>query len=122
VDRRRSRRARYARQFPGAISSSQTITLDSAYTAGSLTFNNINRYTLAGTGSLTMATGYGSAAINIATGSHMINASMVLANDTVVHATGALTLAGTSAAPARSARMAPVCWRWAHRRTSVACR
>jgi autotransporter-associated beta strand protein len=84
--------------FDGAISAPRPITLDVSPTAGTLTFDNAaNSYTLAGTGTLTLATTQGDAAVQVLSGTHSISANVVLNSnsDVVVSGTGdLLTLGG----------------------------
>lgn len=83
--------------FYGAITSAATVTVDSAMTVGSIAFDNANRYTLAGPGTITMSASVDQAQINVLSGSHTIAAPMVLASDTqvsVVQPTSILTISG----------------------------
>jgi hypothetical protein len=76
--------------FLSAISSPQTITVDgTGYTLGSIKFDNTQRYTINGPGRLTLQTTTGPAQINVASGSHTINAPMTFANDTSITITQA---------------------------------
>jgi hypothetical protein len=81
--------------FANAITAPRTVTIDGAPTVGRITFNNANRYTLAGTNSITLDAG-GSATIEVLSGSHTIAAPVFLASSTTVSvASGkALTLSG----------------------------
>ncbi len=80
--------------FLGLINQARTVTVDGAFTAGTLTFDNANSYTIAGDGigghGLTLNNS-GTAHINVLNGSHAITAPMTLANDLNV-----MTTAGTS--------------------------
>jgi hypothetical protein len=71
--------------FFGAITSPATITVDgSGFTVGSIAFDNLNRYTINGPGTITLEVSGDNAQINVSTGSHTINAPMTLHNDTDV--------------------------------------
>jgi hypothetical protein len=70
--------------FYGKITSPQTITVDSDVTAGTISFDNANRYTLVGPGRINLQVSGGEAQINVSTGSHTIAAPMTLHNDTSV--------------------------------------
>jgi hypothetical protein len=70
--------------FYGKITSPTTITVDSDVTAGTINFDNVNRYTLAGPGRINMQVSVGQAQINLSNGSHTIAAPMTLLNDTAV--------------------------------------
>jgi autotransporter-associated beta strand protein len=89
--------------FNGAISAPRTITLDVSPTAGTLTFDNAaNSYTLASTGTLTLATTTGNAAILVLSGTHSISANVTLASNTDMVVTGTgdlLTLGGEVSGP-----------------------
>jgi autotransporter-associated beta strand protein len=84
--------------FLGAISAARTITLDSARTAGSLTFDNGNPYILAGS-VLAFNNGAPAAAATVQSGSHTINSNVSLPgaglNATVSLADASLTFGGT---------------------------
>src|SRR5262249_37828219 len=80
-----------------AITAPRTITLDAPVTLSGVNFNNLNRYTIAGTATLTMDVPSGSASINLGSGSHTIAAPVVLAKNTnviVTPSSGALTISG----------------------------
>ncbi len=88
--------------FDGAINAPRTITLDVSPTAGTLTFDNANSYTLSGSGLLTLATTQGDAVIQVLSGSHSISANMTLSSNTdvIVSGTGSLlTLSGSLGGP-----------------------
>ena len=90
-------------QFLGKITSPQTITVDGNYTVGRLVFDNTNRYTLGGAGTITLQTtdGMGDAGINVFSGSHTINAPLTLASDTTIdiaQASSTLTITSDVAA------------------------
>lgn len=82
--------------FGSAINAPRTVTLDSPQTVGTLKFDNVNRYTLAGPGTITIqSTGTGS--INSVSGSHTISAPLHLASKTQIQAFGfgnTLTITG----------------------------
>jgi hypothetical protein len=93
-----------AASFLGAITAARTITVDGPKTVGSLTFNNANRYTLAGPGPLTIDSATASA-IEVIAGSHTISAPVSLADNTVftvgpaasnLSITGALSAGGVT--------------------------
>ena len=76
--------------------------LDAPKSVGLLSFDNANRYTLAGTNTLTI-NGSGSGNINVISGSHTISASLALAVNTNVNvtpATGVLSISGDTTAAA----------------------
>jgi hypothetical protein len=77
--------ATHAAQFLGKITSPQTITVNGDYTIGNLTFDNANRYTIGGTGRLTLQTFDGPTIIGVYSGSHTINAPLTLANETFIN-------------------------------------
>ncbi len=84
--------------FLGAISTARTITLDTARTAGSITFDNGNPYILTGS-VLTFNNGAPAATATIQSGSHTINSNVSLPaaglNVAVSLADAALTFGGT---------------------------
>ncbi len=87
--------------FAGAISSAATVTLTANRTVGTLTFDNSNRYTIAGTSTLTMDVPSGSAAINVLSGAQTITTPVTL-NDatTLTVSTGSvITFGGVVAGP-----------------------
>jgi hypothetical protein len=72
------------------ITSAQTVYSNSAITLGSLTFNNANKYVLAGAGSLTLQASSGNAAVNVSQGTQEINLPTTLASNAVFNvSTGA---------------------------------
>ena len=88
--------------FDGAINAPRTITLDVSPTAGTLTFDNANSYTLSGSGRLTLSTTQGDAAIQVLSGTHSISANIMLSSstDVIVSGTGSLlTLSGSLGGP-----------------------
>ncbi|MEX2137813.1 MAG: PEP-CTERM sorting domain-containing protein [Pirellulales bacterium] len=84
-----------AASFLGAITAPRTITIDGPRTVGSLTFNNANSYTLAGTGPLTIDSDQ-AATIDVLAGSHTISAPISFPAGQTVNKTGpgTLTLSG----------------------------
>jgi hypothetical protein len=88
-----------AANFGSAIQQSSTITLDAAWTVGTVTFNNTNSYTLLpGTaGSLTLNNGAASAAITDMAGNHFLNVPLAFTSNvvaTVVRPGDVLTFGG----------------------------
>ena len=83
--------------YSAARSAPRTIAVDTAVTAGTLTFNSAAKYTIAGLQAITLQSTVGDAAINVAGGSHEISANLVLVGNTdvtVINATDQLTLSG----------------------------
>jgi hypothetical protein len=83
--------------FAGAITQPRTVTLDAAQTIGELKFDNANRYTIAGTSTLTINKSTGNGAISVTSGSHTVAAPVALAVSTdvdVAQAGDTITLAG----------------------------
>ena len=91
-------------EFDGAMAPT-TITLDVSPTAGTLTFDNAaNSYNLSGSGSLTMATTQGNAAIQVLSGTHSISAGVTLNSNTDMIISGTnslLTLGGSLSGPGK---------------------
>lgn len=84
--------------FGGSITAPSTVTIAGAgATAGRVNFNNgSNSYTVDGPGALTLDVATGNAALNVALGTHAINAPLVV-NDTTdvsIAAAGGLSLGG----------------------------
>ncbi|MFL6537420.1 MAG: autotransporter-associated beta strand repeat-containing protein, partial [Chthoniobacterales bacterium] len=85
--------------FLGLINQARTVTVDGAFTTGTMTFDNANSYTIAGDGfsshGITLSNN-GAAVINVLNGSHTITAPMTLANDlNIVTSSGtSMTLGG----------------------------
>jgi hypothetical protein len=77
--------AEHPAQFLGRITSPQTITVDANYTVGNLTFDNVNRYTISGSGRLTLQTHENPTVVGVYSGSHTINAPMTFASDTIIN-------------------------------------
>jgi hypothetical protein len=87
--------------FLSSITGAATVTVDSSgFTVGSIKFDNANRYTIAGPGTITIeAMSTGAGAINVVSGSHTISAPMVFHSDTTITVTpsgGSLNLSGSS--------------------------
>ena len=84
--------------FGGAITAPRTITVDSAVTAGGLTFNSTPAYTIAGSRSITLQASLGDAILNVVNGSHAISAPLVLASNTdvtFINPGNSLTISGS---------------------------
>jgi autotransporter-associated beta strand protein len=85
--------------FLGIINSPRTVTVNGAYTAGTLTFNNTNSYTIATDGvtghGITLSNN-GLADINVIAGSHAISAPLTLTDNLQISAASgtALTISG----------------------------
>ena len=80
----------------GVITQPRAVTVDAPITIGRIDFDNANSYTLAGTSSITLDAN-DTAEINVAAGSHVINAPLALADNTVIRispAASSLALAG----------------------------
>jgi hypothetical protein len=71
--------------FGSVITAPRTITLNTARTAGVLNFDNANRYTISGTGSLTV-TGT-AAAVNVVSGGHTMAVPVTLSDNTSLNVT-----------------------------------
>jgi hypothetical protein len=84
----------------------QTINVDGDYTIGSLSFDNTHRYTLGGTGRITLqTTGTAVPTIDVGLGSHTINAPMTFAGDTMIdvdQAASVLTITSDVSADGRT--------------------
>jgi len=87
--------------FGGAIQTNSTVTLDAAWTAGTVTFNNTNSYTIAAGngGSITLDNGGASAtaALTDSGGTHYVTAPIALNSNllaTIVNPGDSLTLSG----------------------------
>ncbi len=85
--------------FFGAINNAQTVTVDGAYTVGTMTFDSAHSYTIAASGvagqGLTLNNS-GTATISVLQGSHTISAPLTLANNLQISAKSgtALDLSG----------------------------
>ncbi len=92
--------------FYGRISQPQTVTVDGAgFTAGTINFDNANRYTIAGPGRITISAALNDAQVNVFKGSHTISAPVTLASDTtfnVRQATDTLTVSNDVIATGRT--------------------
>ena len=81
---------------PAGATSPQTVTVDAGgFTVGSLAFDNANRYTINGPGTITLDVSVDHAQINVNSGSHTINAPMTLLDDTdvnIAQSTSTLTI------------------------------
>lgn len=83
--------------FTDAITAPRTVTVDGMFTVGSINFDNANRYTIAGGGTLRLDDSY-AGRINVLSGSHTIEANVNFARDTTVHvAAPGSTLTATNA-------------------------
>src|SRR5439155_9500152 len=81
--------------FGAIIQAPRTVAVDSPQTTGQINFDNVNKYTIAGTSTLTLDNSSGGVGITVASGSHDITAPLVLAKDatlTVTPAASTLTL------------------------------
>ena len=82
--------------FLGLINQARTATVDGAYTVGTITFDNLNSYTVGDDGvvghGLTLSN-LGTAAVNVLSGSHFITAPMTLSDDVQVMASAGTSLA-----------------------------
>jgi hypothetical protein len=93
--------------FTATTTAPQTINVDTnngqgPYAMGRINFDNPNRYTISGPGSLRMEELVGNAVIQVNNGSHTINVPMQLASSTtmtVIPAASVLTLGGDIASP-----------------------
>jgi len=84
--------------FGSVTTAARTVTMDSARTVGTLTFDSNSSYTIAGSNTLTLQGSTGSSLIRVYLGSHTISAPLTLANNTQVTITPAnstLTVSGT---------------------------
>jgi hypothetical protein len=80
--------------FSTNITALSTVTLDSPVTLGTLNFNSLQSYTIAGASSLTLQTSSGNASINVQAGSHEISVPIMLNSDTVINGPGIIELSG----------------------------
>ena len=79
--------------FGNIITSPRTVFTDAAVTVKSITFDNANKYVIAGAGSLTFAADGGNAAITVLQGNHVFQLPVILAVDgTDVSVAGGATL------------------------------
>jgi hypothetical protein len=65
-------------RFMGSITSARTVTLDDAVTVGSLVFDNAHRYTIAGTGEITLNQIAREGSIHVVNGSHRVEVAVGL--------------------------------------------
>jgi hypothetical protein len=87
--------------FTGAIGGPRQVNLDVQRFLGTLNFDNPNRYTIAGPGTLTLAVSAGRGAINVISGSHTIATPVTFLSSTTVHVARAgdtLTMSGAQSA------------------------
>jgi hypothetical protein len=78
--------------FGSIITAPRTVTVDQPETTGTINFDNANKYTIAGTSisnTLTLDNSTAPVGINVVSGSHDINAPLVLAKDAVITVTPA---------------------------------
>lgn len=91
--------------FGTVITQPRTVTVGAAAKAGSLTFDNANRYTLSGAAALTLQASSGNASISVLQGSHVINTAVVLSSNlevTPAHAEDSVALGGIISGSGRS--------------------
>ena len=81
-----------AAEFRSAITASRTVTVDSPATVGTIHFDNANVYTIAGPQAVTLDGSAGTAAVNVAGGSHAIHAPLILNDPTAMQVAGGSTL------------------------------
>ena len=70
--------------FGTAILAPSNVDINGNKTAGRLTFNNTNSYTIGGAGTLTLDNGLASASITVNQGSHVVNTPMSFPNSTSI--------------------------------------
>jgi hypothetical protein len=75
--------------FGSAITATRNVEVRANSTAGTINFDNSNLYNLFGASTVTMDTTTGPARINVLSGSHNLNAPVVLADDTTITVTPA---------------------------------
>jgi hypothetical protein len=61
--------------------------VDGAFTVGSINFNNANKYTITGGGTITLDDSY-AASVNVVSGNHEISAPVVIARNTSINVAG----------------------------------
>jgi autotransporter-associated beta strand protein len=71
--------------FAGDIKAPSTVTLDSAITVGTINFNSVQPYTIAGPALATIQVSSGNANISVQTGNHVISAPLRLASNTNIN-------------------------------------
>jgi len=81
--------------FGNKITAGRTVTVDSAQTVGTILFDNVNSYTVAGAAALTLDVSSGQAAITVSRGVQTISAPLVLNKDTTITVAGGGVLAIT---------------------------
>jgi hypothetical protein len=81
-----------AAYFKGSISAPRTVYADVATTVGTLSFDNVNTYVLAGAGTLSLEVASGSAAVTLVSGSHKVNLPIDFVSDTNVTIASGSTL------------------------------
>ncbi len=77
--------------FAKAGNANETVTSDTAITVGTLRFNSLNNYTIAGAGSLTMQSS-GAALIDVLQGNQKVNLPTTFASNTNINVAGVATL------------------------------
>jgi hypothetical protein len=86
--------------FGSAITADRTVQLPQERAVGKITFDNAHRYTIAGAGTLILGVSTGSAEMNVLSGSHTVNAPLLLTASTninVAAGTSEFTLGGDMA-------------------------
>ncbi len=86
--------------FGTIITSTHTVTVNAAKTVGTINFDNVNSYVIAGTEILTLDVASGSAGINVLAGSHTISAPVVLNDDIIITSAASTGVALTGAVTA----------------------
>ena len=86
--------------FLRSITQSSTVTVDSAVTVGTVTFDNARSYTIGGSAQVTLQRALGDARINVRTGRHTISAPVVLGGGLTVATEKATSLTMTLGTPA----------------------
>ncbi|MDY0168045.1 MAG: hypothetical protein RBS80_15965, partial [Thermoguttaceae bacterium] len=79
-------------EFGSAVTAPRTVSVDSPATVGTIHFENANAYTIGGSSALILQGSAGTAAINVAGGSHTISAPLVLNDPTAVAVSGGSSL------------------------------
>lgn len=80
--------------FSNGASAPTTILMESSVTLGTLAFDSLEPYTLAGESELTLRTSVGVASIKLERGNHSIDVPVNLESDTVISGSGTLVLSG----------------------------
>ena len=78
-------------ELGGVITQPRTVNLDMPITVGRIDFKNSNGYTVAGTNSITLDVTNGFAEINVTSGSHMISAPVIMADNATVSVSPAVS-------------------------------